>query len=344
MSPLSEQLFELHVAHELARMNPSQIEQEIKTEIDNFLILANEKKLKDFISAEQVIASIRGAVKIDANLDKVIRHIVIAIYNDKIHDKTKLKNFIGDDELELFIDKSLSLSVLRNDLIQGVLKNKLVEEIFTDLLYSGISKYIAESNAIAQKVPGAKAMMNFGMGILKQAAPEFEDRIEYQIKKYIGKALPEIMLQSEKFIANAISDEGIKEISFEVWDNFKYHPLANIKKYISEQDVTEITDLVLQQIHSDPNADGDNDKKTNSNYVLTLIETGIKVFYKEYGNKKLIALMTDIDLTSAYLNKQITGTLPSIIEALTESGFLERRIRERLANFYQSDAAQNLLK
>lgn len=340
---LSEQLFELHVTHELARMSPSQIEQEIKTEIDNFLILANEKKLKDFISAEQLIHNIHDARKLEVNLDKAIRHIVIAIYNDKVHDKTSLRNFIGDDELEAFIDKSLTLSVLRHELIQGILQNKLMEEIITDLLYSGISRYIAESNALAQKVPGAKTMMNFGKGILKQAAPSLEDRIEYQIKKYIGKALPEIMLQSEKFIANAITDEGIKEISLEIWDNFKEHPIANIKKYISEQDVTEITELVLQQIHTDPNADGDNDKSTNSNYLLSLIETGIKTFYKEYGNKKLSVLMSDVGLNVDYLGKQMNGVLPSLVELLTESGFLEKRIRERLANFYQSDAAQKLL-
>lgn len=343
-SQLSQQLLDLHVAHELQRLNPTQIEKDIKAEISAFMSLAAEQKLNDFLTAEQLISNVHGAVTLQPKIDKTIKKIVIAIYNDKAHEKNSLSNLLGDKELEQFLDKLLNLEILRNELIQSALHNKIVKEIITDLLYSGISRYIAQSNALAKKVPGAKTMMNIGKGFINKAAPDLEDRLEYQIKKTIGITMPEIMAQTEKFIAKSVDDELIKEITFEVWNSLKDKPLAGFKNFIKESDVQEITELVLQQIHSDANGDGDNNKATNSHYLLSLIETGIKTFYKEYGNKKLSALMKDIDLSEDYLNEQLSGILPSIVESLKTSGHLEQRLRARLADFYSSTAAQDLLK
>lgn len=343
MNNLSEQLLELHVQHELNRLTSNQIEEDIKQEVNAFLSTASDKKLKEFLSAEQLILNLNMAVTLQPNIDKAVKKIVIAIYNDKLHEKTSLSNLLGDEELALFVDKILNLNVLRNELIQSALHNKLVKEIITDLLFSGITRYIAQSNAIAKKVPGAKTMMSIGKGFINKAAPDLEDRLEYQIKKYIGITLPEIMSQSEKFITKSIDDDMIKEITFEVWDALKTKPIAGFKKFIEESDVEDITELVLQQIHSDANGDGDNDKTTNAHYLMGLIETGIHTFYKEYGNKKLSTLIKDLNLNADYISQQLIGILPSIVETLKESGLLEQRIRERLKNFYQGEAAQKLL-
>ena len=156
--------------------------------------------------------------------------------------------------------------------------------------------------------------------------------------------MPELISQSEKFITSSIDDEGIKEIVFEVWDQLKVQPIAGFQNFIEQADVEEITDLVLQQIHSDPNGDGDNNKATNSHYILGLIETGIRTFYKEYGNKKLSVVIKDLDLSTDYLNEQLIGVLPSIAATLIESGYMEQRLRERLSDFYLSDDAQAIFR
>jgi hypothetical protein len=342
-APLSDQLLELHVKHELQRLTSEQIEKDIKAEVDAFLELSSDIKLKELISSDQLIKNLNGAIRLEPNIDKSIKKIVIAIYNDKRHEKTSLSNLIGDDELELLIDKALDLNIARNELIENALHNKLVKDVIADLLYSGISRYMAQGNAMAKKVPGAKTMMNIGKGFVNRAAPELEEKLEKQIKRYIGIALPELLAQSEKFIANSVSDEDIKEIVNEVWQALKEKPIAGFKEFISEGDVEEITELVLQQVHIDPNADGDDNKDTNARYVMGLAETGIKAFYKEYGNKKLSILMKDLGLNADYINEQLAGVLPSIVETLKQSGLLEARLRERLENFYQSPAVQEVL-
>lgn len=341
---LSEQLLELHLQHEMSRLSSGQIEADIKAEVDAFLTQASDTKLKEFISTEQLIDNLNHAIKLEPNLDKAVKHIVIAIYKDKLHDTTTPSQLIGDKELEVFIDKILGLNVARNELIQNALHNKLVKEVITELLYSGISRYIAQSNELAKKVPGAKAMMSLGKGFINKAAPGLEEGLEKQIKKYIGIALPELLAQSEKFIANSVSDDDIKDIVNEVWNALKEKPIAGFKNFISEDDVEEITALVLQQIHSDPNADGDNNKRTNAHYIMGLTETGIKAFYKEYGNKKISVLMGDLGLDAAYINQQLLGVLPSLVETLKQNGLLEARLRARLENFYFCAAAQEVLQ
>jgi len=342
-SSLSDQMLELHLQHELNRLTSAQIEADIKAEVDAFLNQAADKKLNEFIAADQLIKNLNNAIKLEPNIDKAIKKVVIAIYNDKLHNKTSPSNLIGDAELEVFIDKLLGLNVARNELIENALHHKLVKEVITDLLYSGISRYIAQTNELAKKVPGAKTMMNIGKSFVNKAAPEFEERMEKQIKRYIGIALPELLAQSEKFIANSVSDDDIKEIVMEVWQALKEKPIAGFRAFISEDDVEEITDLVLQQIHADPNADGDNNKATNAHYVMGLTETGIKAFYKEYGNKKLSLLIKDLGLDADYIHQQLFGVLPSLVDTLKQSGLLEARLRERLANFYHGAAAQALL-
>jgi hypothetical protein len=85
---LNEQLIELHLKYELDRLSPDAIEKDIALEVDAFLLLAEKTKLKEIISIEQLKELNLPQVHGSQNLDKAIKHIVLAIYNDKIHEKT----------------------------------------------------------------------------------------------------------------------------------------------------------------------------------------------------------------------------------------------------------------
>jgi hypothetical protein len=340
---LNEQLIELHLKYELDRLSPDAIEKDIALEVDAFLLLAEKTKLKEIISIEQLKELNLPQVHGSQNLDKAIKHIVLAIYNDKIHEKTNLGDLVKQEELDEVIDSVLSFNELREQLLSDAINSNIAREIIADLLYSGISRYISMTNEITKKVPGAKAMMKMGKGIMNRAAPALEDRVESQIKKTINIALPDILAQSEKFISHSITDEGVKDIVISVWKGLKDQPIASARKHIDEESMEELSDMILGQIHRANEAHTEQTPQILNTYIHTMYESGLKAFYKEYANKKLNVLMKDIGIDAEVINQALNPLLSSLIENLKETGYLEERLRARLTDFYTSEATQKLL-
>lgn len=342
MSKLNEQLLEAHVQFELERLS-SQLENDIENEISAFFEFANNTKLKDFISEEHISKNVQSALSIKPNLDKVVKKIVLAIYHNENLDQLSLGQLLTEQDLERFLQKASDFQDIRQGFTKGAMNSDMAQEVITDLLYSGITRYISQTNEITKKVPGAKSVMKLSKGILNRTAPKLEDRVEHQTKKTIAYALPDIISQSERFISNSINDEAIKDITFGVWNSIKDQPLSTIRSYIDVKDVEDITDLILEQYQSGFNAsEAEDDSNNASQHLISLFETGLKAFYKEYGNKKLKVLLKDLDLQPKSVFEQLSGIAPTVIEALQDSGLLEARIRARLGDFYKSDAAITL--
>ena len=339
MNTTAQQLLELHVQHELGNFSDTQFQADLQLELQEFWLQLSSTKLHDFISPEQVIDWIETNIielKLYAGVAKLIGQIVGDIYTDNSHVENGLSALITREQVEAFIDKGLTQEELRQELIHQGMSNEITHEVITELLYSGISSYLTESNVVsqnAQKVPGAKAMMRMGKGIMNKAAPKLEEKIEAQVKKYISTALPDVIAQSESFIHDSITDAHIKEIAMGVWDSMQDLAVSNARDYISAEDVQDYTQLSYQQFLS----------SRQSPYIKELVSTGVNSFFKAYGNKKLDTLCKDFSVNADSLEKEVMLFAPKILQVLRNTGYLEQRIRARLERFYRSDSAQELL-
>lgn len=335
----TQQLIELHVQHELSRLTSDQLEKDIHTEVCAFLDIAGQQKLNAFVTASQIFTLLKQtafSLPLSENIQHTVHQCVNAIYNDKKHEKHGLNSLINRKQIEAYLDKSLSMNRLREELVHHALNSEIYHEVVADLLYSGISRYLTESNAVtqtAQRVPGAKAMMKMGKGLMNKAAPKLEEKIETQVKKYIGIAMPDVIAQSEHFINHSITDDHIRSIALGIWESVENKPIAIARDYISEEDISDYTKLSYTQALT----------SRESNYVQSLYKTAIQAFYKSYGNKKINVLIEDLGLNADKLTAIIMGTAPTLIKALKDSGVLEARLRARFTDFYESVETQTLL-
>lgn len=338
MNTTAQQLLELHVQHELSNFSDAQFQADLHLELKQFWQQLSSTKLHDFISPEQVIEWAEKNIielQLREGAAKLVGRIVGDIYADASHTNNGLNALITREQLEAFIDKGLTHEALRKELIHQGMHNEITSEVVTELLYTGISRYLTESNMVsqnAQRVPGAKAMMKMGKGLMNKAAPKLEETIGRQVKKYIGIALPDVIAQSERFINTSITDTEIKSIILGVWDKIHDMPISHARDYISAEDMQDYTQLCYQQFLS----------SRQSDYVKQLVASGIQGFFAVYGNKKLDTLCKDFSINADSLEQGSMLFAPKILQLLRENGYLEQRIRARLERFYQSDSAQTV--
>ena len=334
----AKKLLELHVQHELKNFSDAQFQADLSLELAEFWKQLSNTKLHDFIQTEQVIVWAQANVlnvKLHVGVGKLIHKLIADLYADPSHTENGLNALISREQVEAFIDKGLTQTQLRKELIHQGMSNEITHEVITELLYSGISSYLTESNVVsqnAQKVPGAKAMMKMGKGLMNKAAPKLEEKIESQVKKYIGTALPDVIAQSESFIHDSITDAHIKEIAMGIWSSAENLAISNARDYISEADAQDYAELCYQQFLSSRKAD----------YVNELVTTGINSFFDCYGNKKLDSLCKDFSINADSLERATMLFAPQILQVLRDSGYLEQRIRARLERFYNSESAQTV--
>lgn len=339
MTDLSQKLLDLHIQHELDNFSDEQFQTDLRLELDQFFEQLADRKLQEFISAEQVIAWAQSHIlelKLHNNVGTVVEEIVSDLFLHNSHEENGLATLMSDSQVEAYVDKALSQVELRKALIHQGMDNEIVHEVIAELLYSGISSYLTESNIVAQKaqkVPGVKGMMKMSKGIMNKAAPKLEEKIETQVKKYIGIALPDVIAQSEDFIHESITDAHIKEIAMGIWHSAKTQAVSTARDYISVDDAKDYTQLSYQQFLS----------SRQSDYIAELVSAGIHSFFKHYGNKKLSALCKDFAIDADSLENEVMLFAPQILQLIRDSGYLEQRIRARLERFYHSSAAQEAL-
>lgn len=336
MSTKSQQLLDLHVAHELEQFSSDTLKEDVAREVSAFFTAMTDCKLEEFATAEQITATIKRdalEIKVKAGFGKWIHQVVASVYALEASDDSCLGDLLSASDVEAYLDQALSLQELRAELIHRGMRSELYRELVGDLLYAGISSYITEGNAISKNVPGAKKMMSMGKGLLNKAAPKLEGKLEEQVKKYITSNLSDVIEHGEQFITESITDAHIKDIAMGIWDGMADKPIAVIRDYLSADDLDGFVELIYPQIL----------KLRQHDYVYAVIDNVVSAFFAHYGGKKLSVLLKDLGITEKLVVDEIMNYAPSLIETLKHNGYLEDRLRARLERFYQREDVAALL-
>ena len=330
MTDLAHQLLEAHVSHELDRFRNECGKQTIEEEVSAVFEWAGKIKLKDIITAQQIIGLIERnvvALPVAAGVTELAGEMSQKVLASRQNKKTTLEDIFPRKQYDDIVDKVVGLEKARNDLIRRFVTSSVYTRQISEVLFIGIKEYMITENIIARKVPGVSALVNVGKYAVNKIMPSLEVAMENRVKRYIESNLENTIARSEKSLIRFFDETRIVDAAEELWASTAKTKLS---AYFSLIDANDLEDFIIIGyefwLHF---------RKTP--YFKGIYTELVKYFFKKYGEKELDVILEDVGVTREMVIQELIEILSPGIEKALASGYIEERIRARLESFYLSE-------
>lgn len=336
MNDLIHQFLEAHIEHELNSFRDGAYKHTIEEEVSAVFEWIKKIKLKDVITAKQIIGIIRRNVvelPVAGGVTELAGEMSQKVLASSRNKKTSLKDILARKQYDDIVDKVVSLKNARNDLIQWLVNSSVYSQQISEVLFTGIKNYMLDENIIAKKIPGVSSLIRVGKFAANKTMPSLELAIENRVKSYIESNLENTIRRTEKALIKYFDGTRLVDMSEEIWDSMAETKLS---EYFAAIDSNDMEDFIIIGhdfwLHF---------RKTS--YFKGIYTELVKYFFKKYGDRELDSILEDVGVTREMVICELIEVISPGIEKALSIGYLEERIRARLESFYLSPKTASLI-
>jgi hypothetical protein len=282
----AEALLEAHVQFWSERLTAEQLEPWLAAELDAVLADAATLKLKEVVSQHDVQAVAKqyaAEIELHGAIPELVGEIARIVQAHPIHRQTRLAALLPDRQFREWLDKLLELKQAREALLHAALANPVVNTLVGDLLYRGISGYLAQ-NSLTKTLPGVGSALKLGKSVLARATPRLDAAIEGTLRKYLQQSLDATLRESEASLKALLTDDLLRESALEIWAGLKHQTVSQARASVSSEDVEEL--FVIGYEHWK--------QLRKTNWYAAIIDAGVEAFFEKYGDTHLTDLLEEM--------------------------------------------------
>lgn len=336
MDKAIQRLLEAHVQHELAKFQSRKLQQSIREEVAAAFEWANELKLGQIISAEQITDLIDRNV-VAMPLPRGITELAVSmsqrVLAAKSNKTTSIEDICARPVYDEAVAKIGSMESFRRALIHRLVTSSVYTNQISNALYTGIKEYMLTENMLAQKVPGLASLIKLGTFAVNKTMKPLEAAVEKTVKAYIEANLGNTIRRSETSINEHFDEAHIVEFGDDLWASLAATRLSAYTKLVDGKDMADIVAIgrdFWQHFRKTP-------------HFKAVYTDLVQAIFDRYADTPLSQLAADFGVNEKLVIKELTQTLSKAVQTAKRSGYLEQRIRARLEDFYHSPQAMQLL-
>lgn len=335
LSPRAQALLDAQVAWWLERLEPKALQPWLEAEIDALLADAAKLKLDDVVrlkTVQEIARHYAADTEPSGAIPELVGEVAQAVQAHPAQRETRLGELMPDKHFKEWLDKLLELKDARHALLHAALSNPVIHTVSGDLLYRGISGYLAE-NSLTKSIPGASSMLKLGKSMLAKATPKLDAAIETTLRKYIQQSLDATLRESEGSLKALLTDAVLRESALEIWASLKNTSVAEIRATVSPEDVEELFVIGYEHWRS----------LRKTAWYGAMIDAGVEAFFAKYGKTSLTELLAEMGVDRDALIRDALRFAPDAIAGIKKKKLLEPLVRRLLEPFFASESAARLL-
>lgn len=336
MQSTIDELLEAHVRHELARFTPRKLRQAIRKEVAAAWRWARTTTLREVLTPEQVVALIdRTVVRLPVadGVSMLAREMSQRVRASRHNRTTALADVCPGDMFGAAVAFIAMREQPRQRLIHRLVTSPVYTEQISSALFNGIKEYLLADNMLAQKVPGLASLIKLGKFAVNKTMRPLEAAVEKTVKAYIEASLGNTIRRSEQSINEHFDAARIVAAGNRLWAGMAPRKLAEFMRMLDGDDLDAAVGIGLDFW----------EHLRKSAYFKAIHSDLVRHFFEKYGDTPLAAIATDFGVGEKLVVEELSLALGRGVEAAAASGFLEQRIRARLADFYRSPPVARLL-
>jgi hypothetical protein len=333
---LADKLLDAQVAYIIEELSGDRFAEVVARDVDDVLAVAATLKLNDVVDPDDVKATARRLVdSVGASplLEDMVGALSDAIYDLDASEEYHLGDVIEREPVEALITKLLSMRQLQDRALERMAESPLVASVAAKFVTKLVSDFLAQNRARAERLPGVGSMLKVGMGAANMVKSPFDKQLDQLLGDAAGKGTQAALKRTNKTIKEMLREAPLKGAALEIWDLHADEPIADLREYLSQQDLRELALIVHDLVTS----------ARTSEFAEHLLDACIDVFFDLYGEHDLARLIEEVGISRDDIVEDICRFAPPVIEAAKRDGVLDQQIRARLEPFFHSPAVAALL-
>jgi len=332
---LAQQLLDAQVRHHVDRLSGDELAQTVTRVADGLLTAAGSHQLEDLVDREAVksiVVRSLATVPASAAVGGIVELATGVVLDGPARPFT-LGEVVAREQVESLLDELLALSPVLERALERLTASPLVGTAASRFMGRIVGEVLQANRAVTDKVPGLGALMSFGTSAASKVVGAADKQFEGLIGDTVGKGGTFAVRRLNKIVIETLRDPTTREAVLQVWDLVAEEPVVGLDRHATRDEVTGVVDagheLAIAALVSGP--------------VAHLAEVVVDAFFDRFGGYSPTELLDQLELSRDDLVADLVRMAPGVVDALRESGDLERILRAELEPFYASPEVTALL-
>lgn len=320
-------LLSAHVDYELQQYAPERLPAVVQDEVAALYAWLATIRVADLVHPPQLTAWLQRNVLErplpPAVVDFVQENLIVALELVQ-DDQTHVQDILTKPAFDRAVAAVGELGEMRRQIIHQVVSSSVYSRLVANVLYHGIKTFLVTENGMARAIPGATSLLRLSQNALNATVPQVEKNVDKQLVAFIDDNIQQTVAESENFLDSTLDAELVRRMGDELWESLSSTTLARLTRTLDKNAVTAGSD-VLQDIWQ---------HLRTSALAQDITQAVVRSFFLRYGKQDVRALLEQIGLDEATAREELLVLVAPVIEQARTSGYLEARLRARLAPFY----------
>lgn len=335
MSPLASELFEKHVAFELAAWSGPLAPKQLERLLESLYDYVAQRSLEQVLPEAEALRLARE-ILLRGNPPKAAEDLgreILLTFLEGLEGRPELvSEIVGREAFLELVEVVIRHEGLRVEVVHALVNNQVFGMLIAEVLYTGIQDF-AKDNKLAQSIPGAQSLLKLGQNFLNQTVPGLGEGFERNVKEFIRNNADRMARSSEEFLNRSLKPDVLRDAAAKLWDDNQ------------ERSVRELVALLREgsSLGYEKPAAKIAQAFRESSLASGIVDLAVRACYGKLAALSLgeIAGIVGLEREVALSELQRAGTL--WLSLAREGGFLENQLRARLSDFYQSAECQAIL-
>lgn len=323
---VNRDMFEAHVAFEVARLSGSAAEQTVAAEVGAVFDWLGQVSLSELATPAAVTEVIVDASRRVEPVFGLLEDILDGVLAGLVDTKETVGDVVSAHDVERWAVALSGMESARSALLESVTSSSVYTRLVAHVVYSGLKSYVLKENVLAKRIPGASSLVRLGQRGLGAAAPGLEQNIDRQLIAFVDANISDTVRDSKRFLDGMLDAELVVEVSQQAWAGAAEGPLAAIPPALDRDELRALLEVVWHQW----------EQVRGTPVYERLVGDAVSAFFASHGERPVADLLADLGITAnAARDWAVALTVPMLEHAVT-TGYLEQRVRARLSAFYDS--------
>lgn len=244
-----------------------------------------------------------------------------------------LDDLVDRERVEHLLDALLALNPALERATERLTDIPLVGTVASRFMGRIVGEVLQANQAAASKVPGLGTLMSFGTGTASRVMGAADKQFEALVGSGLDKGGSFAVRRLSRILVETLRDPSTREAALQVWDLIAKEPVTGLDSYGTREEIDDVVDagyqLAVAALASEP--------------ARGLVQAVVNSFFERFGRYTVAEMLDELGMSQPDLVADVVRLAPPIIEALRETGDLERILRTQLEPFYASPEVAALL-
>jgi hypothetical protein len=333
--PVAQQLLDAQVRYHLDRLGGDDLPETVRQLVEGLLSAAEGHRIEDVVDADAVKATVRralGTVPSSAAVREIV-DLVTEVVHDGPEEPYPLGEVVDRERVEALVDALLALDPVLERALDRLADSPLVGTMASRFMARIAGEVLQANRAMADRVPGLGSLVSLGTSAASRAMGAADKQLETLVGATVGKGGTFAVAGLNRILLETLRDPTTREALLQVWDLLAQESVSGLGRHATREEVGSVVEAAHELVAS----------TMAEPRVAELAEALVDGFLERFGGRTPVELLDDLDLDRAGLVDDLVRLAPGVVDALRESGDLDRIIRSHLEPFFASDEVADLL-